>query len=155
MLVRRQRLDLAAACDGLADAEAAAAGAPAAPASVPPLEYDRQPWHGVWLPRVGVFAFVTFAWIFFRADSFAAALSVIARLFQSWGSVGAAVTPGVVLAIAVGIGVQYVPRSLWRRGEAGLSVLNPVLQGLVLAVVFMLLDVLGPTGPAAFLYFKF
>ena len=58
-----------------------------------------------------MFAFVTFAWIFFRSDSFAAALSVIARLFQSWGTVGAAVTPGVFLAIAVGIGVQYVPRS--------------------------------------------
>ena len=80
-------------------------------------------------PRIGVFAFVTFAWIFFRSDTFGAALSVIARLFQGWGTVGAAVTPGVFLAIAVGIGVQYVPRSLWQRGEAGLSVLNPVLQG--------------------------
>ena len=82
-------------------------------------------------------------------------MSVIARLFQSWGTFGAAVTPGVVLAIAVGIGVQYVPRSVWQRGEAGLSVLNPVLQGVILAVGFMLLDVLGPAGPAAFLYFKF
>jgi len=102
-----------------------------------------------------VFAFVTFAWIFFRSDSFAAALCVIARLFESWGTIGAGVTPGVVLAIAVGIGVQYVPRSLWQRGEARLSALNPVLQGVALAVAFMLLDILGPTGPAAFLYFKF
>jgi hypothetical protein len=104
---------------------------------------------------VGVFAFVTFAWIFFRSDTFGSAVDVIARLFQSWGSIGAAVTPGVFLAIAVGIGVQYVPRSVWQRGEAGLSVLNPVLQGVILAVAFMLLDILGPTGPAAFLYFKF
>jgi alginate O-acetyltransferase complex protein AlgI len=153
-LVQRQRVELAAAFDGLADAAPAAAGAPASP-SAPPLEYDRQPWHGVWLPRIGVFAFVTFAWIFFRSDSFPAALDVIARLFQSWGTIGAAVTPGVVLAIAVGIGVQYVPHSLWQRGEAGLSKLNPVLQGVFLAVGFMLLDVLGPTGPAAFLYFEF
>ena len=71
-LVQRQRLELAAAFDGLADAAPAAAGAPAS-ASAPPLEYDRQPWHGVWLPRIGVFAFVTFAWIFFRSDSFGAA----------------------------------------------------------------------------------
>jgi alginate O-acetyltransferase complex protein AlgI len=160
-LVQRQRVELAAAFDGLADAPPAAAGAPAfagepdTSASAPPLEYDRQPWPGVWLPRIGVFAFVTFAWIFFRSDSFSAALSVIARLFQSWGTVGAAITPGVFLAIAVGIGVQYVPRTLWQRGEERLSVLNPVLQGVVLAVGFMLLDILGPTGPAAFLYFKF
>ena len=82
-------------------------------------------------------------------------MDVIARLFQSWGTIGAAVTPGVFLAIAAGIGVQYVPRSVWQRGEAGLSVVNPVLQGVLLAAGFMLLDVLGPTGPAAFLYFKF
>jgi hypothetical protein len=109
----------------------------------------------VWLPRLGTFAFVTFAWIFFRSDSFGAALDVIGRLFQSWGTIGSAVTPGLFIAIAVGIGVQYVPRSLWQRGEAGLSTLNPVLQGVALAVGFMLLDILGPTGPAAFLYFKF
>ena len=98
---------------------------------------------------------MTFAWIFFRSDTFGAAIGVIARLFQSWGTIGAAVTPGVFLAIAVGIGVQYVPRSLWQRGEAGLSALNPVVQGVLLAAGFMLLDVLGPAGPAAFLYFKF
>jgi len=80
---------------------------------------------------------------------------VIARLFQSWGTIGAAVTPGVFLAIAAGIGVQYVPRSVWQRGEARLSVLNPLLQGGLLAVGLMLLDVLGPTGPAAFLYYQF
>ena len=32
--------------------------------------------------------------------------------------------------------------------------LNPLLQGVALAVGFMLLDVLGPTGPATFLYFQ-
>ena len=155
LLVQRQRLELAAAFDGLTEEAPAATGGPVVPATAPALEYDRQPWPGVWLPRIGVFAFVTFAWIFFRSDSFAAALSVIARLFQSWGTVGAAVTPGVFLAIVVGIGVQYVPRTWWQRGEAGLSAVNPVLQGVVLAVGFMLLDILGPTGPAAFLYFKF
>jgi D-alanyl-lipoteichoic acid acyltransferase DltB (MBOAT superfamily) len=169
LLVQRQRRELALAFEGLGDAAPpspaaadAAAGAGAEPpgaepatAVEPALEYDREPWHGVWLPRLGTFAFVTFAWIFFRSDSFSAALAVIERLFQSWGTVGAAVTPGVFIAIAAGIGVQYVPRSLWERGEAGLSVRNPVLLGVALAVGFLLLDILGPTGPAAFLYFKF
>ncbi len=159
LVVRRQRLELAAALQGLADGAPPpeGPGAPVAPAAAggPALEYDRRPWHGSVLPRIGVFAFVTFAWVFFRSDTFGAAASVIARLFQGWGSVGAAVTPGVILAIAVGIGVQYVPRSFWERGEARLSVLNPALQGILLAAGFMLLDVLGPAGPAAFLYFQF
>jgi D-alanyl-lipoteichoic acid acyltransferase DltB (MBOAT superfamily) len=156
-VVQRQRMDLAAAFEGISDAAplTEGPGAAAARAPAPELEYDRQPWHGTVWPRVGVFAFVTFAWIFFRSDSFGAAVDVIARLFESWGSVGAAVTPGVFVAVIVGIGVQYVPKSMWQRGEAGLSVLHPLLQGLVLAVGFMLLDVLGPAGPATFLYFKF
>ena len=60
-----------------------------------------------------------------------------------------------LLVIVIGIGVQYVPRSVWGRAQAGFSVLNPVVQGLALAVCFMLLDVLGPAGPATFLYFRF
>ncbi len=152
LVVQRQRRELAVALEGPGEAAPPPEGPGAAGSSV---EYDRRPWHGAVWPRIGVFAFVTFAWIFFRSDTFAAAMSVIARLFQGWGTVGAAVTPGVFLAIAVGIGVQYVPRSVWQRGEAGLSVLNPALQGVLLAVGFMFLDVLGPTGPAAFLYFKF
>jgi D-alanyl-lipoteichoic acid acyltransferase DltB (MBOAT superfamily) len=156
LLVRRQRLELAAAFDGISEAIPLREGPGAAPARpAETLQYDRQPWHGSVWPRVGTFAFISFAWIFFRSDSFGAALDVIARLFQSWGSLGAAITPGVFLAIAAGIGVQYVPASVWRRGEAGLSRLNPVLQGVALAVGFMLLDILGPAGPATFLYFRF
>jgi D-alanyl-lipoteichoic acid acyltransferase DltB (MBOAT superfamily) len=156
-LLQRRRAQAQAAFDGIADVVPLAEGPGAAPArpAAPSLEYDHRPWRGAVWPRVGVFAFVTFAWIFFRSDTFGAAVGVIARLFESWGSIGAAVTPGVVLAIAVGIGVQYVPRSLWQRGEAGFSVLHPVLQGVALALGFMLLDVLGPAGPAAFIYFKF
>ena len=120
-----------------------------------PLDYDRRPWHGEVLPRLGVFAFVTFAWVFFRSPTFGAALDVLARLFQSWGGIGAAVTPALLLVLALGIGIQYVPRSLYERTEAGFSALNPAVQGVVLAVGFMLLDVLGPSGPASFLYFRF
>jgi D-alanyl-lipoteichoic acid acyltransferase DltB (MBOAT superfamily) len=142
------------AAAGGAAARSAAARAPSA-RSAAPLELDLRPWGGGVWPRVGTFAFVTFAWVFFRAASFGAALSVFGQLFRHWGSIGAAVTPGVLLVIVLGIGIQYVPRSFTERAEAGFSVFNPLLQGLVLAVGFMLLDVLGPAGPASFLYFKF
>ncbi len=91
----------------------------------------------------------------FPTITFAAALSVLAQLLRGWGGVGAAVTPAVLLVIAVGMGIQYVPRSAYERVEAGFSLLNPLLQGGLLAVGFMLLDVLGPAGPASFLYFRF
>jgi len=135
--------------------EAGAGAGAVAGGSSAPLEYDRRPWHGGVWPRLGVFAFVTFAWVFFRSPTFGAALSVLGRLFQSWGGIGAAVTPALLLVIALGIGIQYVPRSLYERTEAGFSALNPALQGVVLAAGFMLLDVLGPSGPASFLYFRF
>jgi alginate O-acetyltransferase complex protein AlgI len=137
---RRWRLGAAPLADALGD------GAP---------KIDTRPWGGGIWPRVGVFAFVTFAWVFFRSATFGAALSVLAQLFRGWGSVGAAVTPVLLLVIVVGIGVQYVPRGAYERVQAGFSVLNPLLQGALLAVGFMLLDVLGPSGPATFLYFRF
>jgi D-alanyl-lipoteichoic acid acyltransferase DltB (MBOAT superfamily) len=130
-----------------------AGGAVSAPLDAPQI--DPRPWGGGVWPRIGVFVFVTFAWVFFRSATFGAALSVLAQLFRGWGSVGAAVTPVLLLVIAVGIGIQYVPRSLYERVQAGFSVLNPVFQGVLLAAGFMLLDVLGPTGPATFLYFRF
>jgi alginate O-acetyltransferase complex protein AlgI len=149
----------AAPAGAFADASAAApdSGGSAAAAALSPgaLELDTRPWGGGVWPRVGTFAFVTFAWVFFRSASFGAALSVFGQLFRHWGSIGAAVTPALLLVIVVGIGIQYVPRSFTERAEAGFSVLNPLLQGLVLALGFMLLDVLGPAGPASFLYFKF
>jgi len=140
---------------GVAGVAADATAGAAVAASPGPLEYDRRPWRGKVWPRLGVFAYVTFAWVFFRSPTFGAALSVLARLFQSWGGIGGAVTPALLLVIALGIGVQYVPRTVYERTEAGFSALNPALQGVVLAAGFMLLDVLGPSGPASFLYFRF
>ena len=161
LALQRQREQLAAvaAFEGLADAfappERPVAGSRDTSSPPPARRSELRPWRGAVVPRVLVFAFVTFAWIFFRSDSFAAVGAVIGRLFGHWDTVGAAVTPAVLIAIAVGIGVHYVPKAVWLRAEAGLSVLNPLVQGVFLAAGFMLLDVLGPTGPSAFLYFKF
>ena len=60
-VIQRQRLELAAAFDGIAEAAPLPEGPGAAPATAaPPLEYDRRPWHGAVWPRLSVFAFVTF-----------------------------------------------------------------------------------------------
>src|SRR5580765_1046824 len=65
-----------------------------------------------WLARLVTFHVVCFAWIFFRADSLSRAEQVLERLFTAWGQPSPLVTTSVVLAIAVGIGGQYIHPSV-------------------------------------------
>jgi alginate O-acetyltransferase complex protein AlgI len=107
------------------------------------------------LQRLWVFAFVSVAWVFFRAESMANAFAVLWRLVAGLGSAGTLVTLPVVGLCALGIAVQYVPRRAIEGMESGFSRVGWVGQGLVLALALFLIDVLGPVGPAEFLYFKF
>src|SRR6204780_414378 len=55
-----------------------------------------------WVGGLVTFNVVCFAWIFFRADSFASASAVIKRLFTAWGQPSPLVTTSVLLAIGAG-----------------------------------------------------
>jgi alginate O-acetyltransferase complex protein AlgI len=107
------------------------------------------------LQRLWVFAFVSVAWVFFRAESMGNAFAVLWRLIAGIGSLGTAVTLPVVGLVALGIAIQYVPRRATEGLEAGFSRIGWVGQGLMLALALFLIDVLGPAGPAEFLYFRF
>src|SRR3982074_751674 len=61
------------------------------------------------LDRFVTFNIVCLAWVFFRADSFSNAGSVLPRILFHWGGNATLVTPWVLAAIAVGIGAQYLP----------------------------------------------
>src|SRR6187200_2646910 len=76
--------------------------------------------------RLATFNFICLAWVFFRADSFGAARDVLKQLFVAWGRPSPLVTTGVVLAIAIGIGMQYVPRRIPELVMARFSRLSPV-----------------------------
>jgi alginate O-acetyltransferase complex protein AlgI len=108
-----------------------------------------------WRARFVTFHFVCFAWIFFRADSFAAAWDMIEGLFTGWGQPSPLVTGGVLLAIAVGIGSQYLPARIPRLVMARFSRLPVLGQATVLALALMLTSVMGPEGVAPFIYFQF
>jgi D-alanyl-lipoteichoic acid acyltransferase DltB (MBOAT superfamily) len=108
-----------------------------------------------WLGRLLTFHVVCFAWIFFRADSLGRAWDVIVRLFTAWGEPSPLVTTSVVLAIAVGIGGQYVRPTAVSSVLARFGRLPAVAQGLAVGVALALIDTLGPTGVAPFIYFRF
>jgi hypothetical protein len=108
-----------------------------------------------WFGRVLTFHVVCFAWIFFRADSFSRAGEVIRRLFDAWGQSSPLVTTSVVLAIAVGIGGQYIHPSVLASLLRGFQRLPVLAQAATFGIVLMLVNTLGPEGVAPFIYFRF
>jgi D-alanyl-lipoteichoic acid acyltransferase DltB (MBOAT superfamily) len=105
--------------------------------------------------RIVTFNFVCLGWVFFRSDSFGAAWDVLTQLVNGLGEPVQAVSLPVLAAIAVGIGAQYVPGRFWDGLMAVFSRRAVVVQGAVLALVLLVVNVLGPEGVAPFIYFRF
>ena len=118
------------------------------------VERPSTAWRRTW-QRVVTFQVVCFAWIFFRSDSFSDAWDLIVRLFTAWGEPSELVTGGVLLAIAVGIGSQYLPRRLPLALMARFSRLPIPAQAIVLSVALLGVHAMGPEGVAPFIYFQF
>ena len=108
-----------------------------------------------WVGRIVTFHVVCFAWIFFRADSFARAGQMLERLFTAWGRPSPLVTTSVVLAIVVGIAGQYIRPSALGALLRGFQRLPVLAQAATVAVVLMVVNTLGPEGVAPFIYFRF
>ena len=106
--------------------------------------------------RFVTFNIVCLGWVFFRSDSLGTALTILVRLFTAFGP-APLVTPLVVGAIALGIGMQYVPTGLrlGERVQALFSRLRPVAQGTALALTLFVITTLGPQGVAPFIYYQF
>jgi D-alanyl-lipoteichoic acid acyltransferase DltB (MBOAT superfamily) len=107
------------------------------------------------LHRIVTFHIVCLAWVFFRAETFHVAWVILTRLFVGWGQPAPLITGGAVLAIAVGIGMQYIPRNVVDRAQIVFSRLSPVQMGIAMAVALVIIDALGPQGVAPFIYFAF
>jgi D-alanyl-lipoteichoic acid acyltransferase DltB (MBOAT superfamily) len=108
-----------------------------------------------WFGRILTFHVVCFAWIFFRADSFARAGQVLERLFTAWGQPSPLVTTSVVLAILVGIVGQYIRPGVLGGVLAGFQRMPVVAQAACVAVCLTVINTLGPEGVAPFIYFRF
>jgi D-alanyl-lipoteichoic acid acyltransferase DltB (MBOAT superfamily) len=106
------------------------------------------------LARLLTFHVVCLAWIFFRADSVGTAFTLLGRLVTGGGPAPLLTLP-VVLAVAGGIGVQYLPAGLVGRLVGRFSRLAPALQGTAVAAALVGIGVLGPQGVAPFIYYRF
>lgn len=101
------------------------------------------------LKQLGTFGFVTFAWIFFAADSAGKAWSIITRICTAgWADPRC---PWLMLALVLSVWLyQFVYESKIRRVLA----LAPVRVVLVVLMVFYV-AVAGGSGDQPFIYFQF
>jgi len=108
------------------------------------------------LQRVITFQVVCLGWVFFRSDSLGTAVTMLVRLFTAFGP-APLVTWLVIGAIALGIGMQYVPERLeiGERVQRAFSHLQPLAQGATLAVTLFVITTMGPQGVAPFIYYQF
>jgi D-alanyl-lipoteichoic acid acyltransferase DltB (MBOAT superfamily) len=104
--------------------------------------------------RVITFHIVCLGWIFFRADSFSTATTLIGRLLTAWGR-APLVTPLVVITVVGTVALQYLPRNLGGRAQREFARQPWAVQGAILGVVLLGITTLGPQGVAPFIYYKF
>ncbi|MEN9796327.1 MAG: hypothetical protein RL653_23 [Pseudomonadota bacterium] len=114
------------------------------------IRLSRHRWYA---PVMGVvtFHFVLLAWIPFRATSAADTWAILRSLFR--GGTGE-VAPAVWVALAA----AYLPQwlgGLSARVEDALDRLPSTVQGAVLGGIIFLVEALGPSGIAPFIYFQF
>ncbi len=107
-----------------------------------------------WIGRFVTFNFICVGWVFFRADSLGDALHILWRIPFAWGA-APLVTPLLAATIATCLAVQFIPRALTRNALAGLSQLPAWVHGVAFGAFLVLVDLLGPTGIAPFIYFRF
>ena len=106
------------------------------------------------LAGILTFHYVCFAWIFFRAPSFEAALAVLRQL-GTWSPGHANVTPMVQTALAVGLARTSGPMERSAGCATGSARSPPIAQGVLLAVVTLVLRELSHAKLVKFIYFEF
>jgi D-alanyl-lipoteichoic acid acyltransferase DltB (MBOAT superfamily) len=100
------------------------------------------------------FHFVCVGWIFFRAQTFDDALHILSAFTAPW-TLGPWLTPTLIIALAAGLLAQFIPKAAHEATARALSRLPAPAQGAIFALAVLLIDALGPSGVAPFIYFQF
>lgn len=102
-----------------------------------------------WVKQLLVFAFVTFAWIFFRAESIADAWVIVTRIFSS----GLANPYCPMLALAL-IFAVWLYQFIYESEVKWVLELRPVRVGIVVLII-LYLAIFAPSSERAFIYSQF
>ena len=100
------------------------------------------------------FHIVTLGWIFFRAESFDAAIAYL-------GGIGAGdwhngmTTPLLAGLMVIGMAFHFTPPDLARRIALWLRLLHAPWLGLLVAAAILLIDAMRYEGVAPFIYYQF
>lgn len=107
-----------------------------------------------WLRVFLTFHFVAILWVLFRADSFSAALDVLAQVGR--------LVPGranlswqVIALMLTGIALQFVPRDTYERLVAGFVRAPAAAQAAATIMVLHAVGEVAAAGAAPFIYFQF
>jgi len=116
-------------------------------------ELERTPFYREKVPKLVkqllVFAFVTFAWIFFRAENIGDAWLIITRIFNSgWANPNCPVWALVLVLVVWLYQFAYESRLRW------IFDLSPVRIGLVTGMI-LYLAVFAPSSEQGFIYLQF
>ena len=106
---------------------------------------------------VFVFHLVTLGWIFFRATNMSEAFRVMSDIGQDLmtGSVFMYADSLAIIAILVGLCMQYIPIRARAKIERFIGRRSAWIQGILMAVCIALIEYFGPIGVAPFIYFQF
>ena len=106
-----------------------------------------------WASRLLLFHAVCLGWVFFRSPSFGIAFQVLRRLAIP-GACTLLSIP-VALALLAGLAGQFQPLR-WRKAlEVELGHWPSMVRGAAFAAAVFTIEVLGPSGVAPFIYFRF
>jgi D-alanyl-lipoteichoic acid acyltransferase DltB (MBOAT superfamily) len=118
-----------------------------------PLLRFRQTAVWRWTARLLLFHAVCLGWIFFRSPSFDIAFAMLRRLAVP-GAITLASVP-VALVLIAGLAGQFQPLR-WRKSlEFELGSWPALARGAAFAAAIFAVELLGPSGVAPFIYFRF
>ena len=107
-----------------------------------------------WMGVLITFHVVLVAWIFFRAESFDAAMLYLGGLAQG-GMTSAVLTPLGLALIVGGLAIHFTPPTL-AQGIAGQALRVPwPVMGIVVGVLIVVIDAMRYEGVAPFIYYQF
>ncbi len=106
-----------------------------------------------WMARILLFNAVCLGWVFFRSSSFGVAFAVLRGLTVP-GAITLLSVP-VAMALIVGLAGQFQPLR-WRKAmEFELGSWPAMARGAAFAAAIFGIELLGPSGVAPFIYFRF